>query len=53
MTHLAVQFVTVPAWPEACLGKGILDEVGGRIQLCVTKHVPLADVASKRLHIGA
>ena len=52
VTSLALQFVTVPPGMQPSARKGIFDEIGSRIQLCVAPHVSLANLAAKRSHIG-
>ena len=53
VTGLAAQFITVSSRMKTGVQKGILDEIGSRVELRVAPHISLANFSGEFLHIGA
>src|SRR3954469_16144948 len=51
VTRLSADFVAVSPRTQSDSGKRIFDEIGGGIELCVMRHVALADLSPELLHI--
>src|SRR5512140_2372998 len=53
VARLSARLVAVSLGPQPASGKGIFDEIGSGIELCVMPHVALADFSRELLHIRA